>query len=259
MSVTLQEVADLAGVSMGTASQALNQRPNVALATRQRVLEAARTLGYPLKLNGNEADEPPITLVGMLVKHDINAPVEVNAFYSHVQAGVERACRRNQINLMYSAIEVDKSNRPVEWPALVNERQLDGLLLLGTLIDDALEVMQQRQNIPLVLIDSYGPASAFDMVLIDNAQGTELAMMHLLQHGHRHIGLVGYNKESPPSFQERYRAYGATLAQHGITGQYVAESHTPLTMLIVRRSNCCTNHTELLQFSAAWIWPPWVQ
>jgi DNA-binding LacI/PurR family transcriptional regulator len=225
MSVTLQEVAELAGVSMGTASQALNQRPNVALATRQRVIDAARTLGYPLKPAGNDAEEAAITLIGMLVKHDVNLPVDVNAFYSHVQAGVERACRQNQINLMYAAIEVDKSNRPVAWPALVNERQLDGLLLLGTLIDDALALMQQRQNVPMVLIDSYEPTGALDAVLIDNAQGVELAINHLVHLGHRHIGLVGYNRHSPPSFQERYRAYCAALAQHGIEQRYVAESH----------------------------------
>ncbi len=225
MSVTLQAVAELAGVSIGTASQALNQRPNVALPTRQRVLEAARTLGYPVRFNGDEPVEPTIALVGMLVKHDVNLPVAVNAFYSHVQAGVERACRHNGINLMYAAIEVDQSNRPVAWPALVNEKGLDGLLLLGTLIDDALEVMQQRQNIPTVLIDSYGPSETFDMVHIDNAQGTQVAITHLLQQGHRHIGLVGYNKASPPSFQERHRAYCETLLRHGITSCYVAESH----------------------------------
>lgn len=225
MSVTLQAVAELAGVSIGTASQALNQRPNVAPLTRQRVLEAARTLGYPVKSTGIEPLEPAIALVGMLVKHDVNLPVDVNAFYSHVQAGVERACRHNGINLMYAAIEVDQSNRPVAWPALVNEKGLDGLLLLGTLIDDALEVMQQRQNIPLVLIDSYGPADLFDMVLIDNAQGTQMAIEHLIQQGHRHIGLVGYNENSPPSFQERHKAYCQTLLAHGIKECYVAESH----------------------------------
>ncbi len=225
MSVTLQAVAELAGVSIGTASQALNQRPNVALPTRQRVLEAALTLGYPVKMNGDEQLEPAVALVGMLVKHDVNLPVDVNAFYSHVQAGVERACRQNGINLMYAAIEVDQSNRPVAWPALVNEKGLDGLLLLGTLIDDALEVMQQRQNIPMVLIDSYGPSDSFDMVLIDNAQGTEVAIAHLIQHGHRHIGMVGYNDHSPPSFQERHNAYHKTLLAHGLDQSYVAKSH----------------------------------
>ena len=131
MSVTLKAVADRAGVSIGTASQALNQRPNVAQSTRLRVLDAARALGYPLKLHNGETEDHHLGVIGMLVKHDVDYPVAVNPFYSHVQAGVERTCRQHQINLMYAAIEVDRSNRPVEWPALVYEKQVDGLLLLG--------------------------------------------------------------------------------------------------------------------------------
>lgn len=223
VSVTLQEVADLAGVSIGTASQALNQRPNVALGTRRRVFEAARSLGYPLRTNGEGEEEQAISLVGMLVKHDFDAPVEVNAFYSHVQAGVDRACRRHQINLMYATIEVDHSNRPLAWPALVHERELDGLLLVGTLIDDALDFMQALAT-PVVLIDAYAPNAHFDTVLMDNTQGTQLALEHLIAHGHRHIALVGYNPNSPPSFQERYEAYLQTLRRHQIEATYVAHS-----------------------------------
>jgi len=223
VSVTLQEVADLAGVSIGTASQALNRRPNVATATRLRVFAAARSLGYPLRMNGEHEEDQAISLVGMLVKHDFDAPVEVNAFYSHVQAGVDRACRRHQINLMYATIEVDHSNRPLAWPALVHEKGLDGLLLVGTLIDDALEFMQTLAT-PVVLIDAYAPNAQFDTVLVDNAQGTQLALEHLIAHGHRHIALVGYNPDSPPSFQERYDAYVQTLSRHQIETTYVAHS-----------------------------------
>ncbi|MBN2392644.1 MAG: LacI family DNA-binding transcriptional regulator [Anaerolineae bacterium] len=53
-SITLQDVAQLAGVSMGTASQALNSRPNVDPETRSRVADAAMSLGYPVKEPGSE-------------------------------------------------------------------------------------------------------------------------------------------------------------------------------------------------------------
>ncbi len=224
MSVTLKAVADLAGVSIGTASQALNQRPNVAQRTRSRVLDAARSLGYPLKVHNGETEEHQLAMIGMLVKHDVDYPVDVNPFYSHVQAGVERACRQHQINLMYAAIEVDRSNRPVAWPALVYEKQVDGLLLLGTLLDEAVDFIQQQRDLPIVLIDSYAPTVDFDTVLIDNAQGTRLMLEYLIAQGHRHIGLVGYNRNSPPSFQERHDEYRQTLKRHGIVQSYVAES-----------------------------------
>ena len=89
-SITLQDVAQLAGVHIGTASQALNNRPNVAQDTRMCAVDAARTPGYPIKETSNGTGENPMSIIGLLIKHDYGFPFEVNAFYSYIQAGVER-------------------------------------------------------------------------------------------------------------------------------------------------------------------------
>lgn len=224
MSATLRDVAELASVSIGTASQALNGRPSVANATRLRVLDAARTLGYPIRAENAGGHSARLSTIGMLVKHDLDYPIVVNPFYSHVQAGVERECRRQRIGLMYALIEVDRSNHPMEWPALVHERQLDGLLLVGAFIENAIDFIYEKVHIPIVLLDSYAPNTDFDTVLIDNAEGTRQALEYLIGLGHRHIGLVGYNEQSPPSFQERHAEYRQTLARHGIEQHYIAAS-----------------------------------
>ena len=108
-SVTLRDVAQLAGVSIGTASQALNNRPNVAPETRSRVVDAAMSLGYPVKESASESQRP-LEVIGLLVKHDFGLPPEVNPFYAYIQAGVERACQSLNLSLMYANIEVDPSN-----------------------------------------------------------------------------------------------------------------------------------------------------
>ena len=89
-SVTLRDVARLAGVSIGTASQALNNRRQVAPETRARVLDAARSLEYPIKEDLFAPDQ--LKVVGLLTKHDLGMPVEITPFYSHIQAGVESEC-----------------------------------------------------------------------------------------------------------------------------------------------------------------------
>ena len=81
-SVTLRDVARLADVSIGTASQALNNRPSVAPETRARVLEAAHTLGYPLKEPVVPSTGDPLKVIGLITKHDLGLPVEINPFYS---------------------------------------------------------------------------------------------------------------------------------------------------------------------------------
>jgi LacI family repressor for deo operon, udp, cdd, tsx, nupC, and nupG len=77
-SITLQDIAQLASVSMGTASQALNNRPDVAPETRSRVVDAAMSLGYPAKEPGSELQDVPLAVVGLLVKHDVGLPPKVN-------------------------------------------------------------------------------------------------------------------------------------------------------------------------------------
>lgn len=219
---TLREVAEMAGVSIGTASQALNNRPNVSPETRARVVDAAVTLGYQ-KVSHNNHVEHTVSVIGMLVKHDYGREVSVNPFYSHVERGVESECRKRNIGLMYSAIEVDHQNRPIIWPSMINEQRIDGLLFIGTFIEDTIDHIQRRTNLPIVLIDSYAKNLPFDSVLIDNVMGATSATTLLVELGHKHIGLTGSNPESPPGVFERRSTYQNTLRKAGIQFEYIED------------------------------------
>lgn len=223
-SITLQDVAKLAGVSIGTASQALNNRPNVAQDTRTRVLDAARTLGYPFKENDNGVSDNPLSVIGLLTKHDYGFPFEVNAFYSYIQAGVESECRRHNLSLMFSNIEVDPANHPIMWPSMITEQRIDGLILAGTFIENTIGLLGQRVDIPIVLVDSYAPNLPFDSIVIDNVEGATTAVDYLIQQGHTHIGLIGWAKQSPPSIGERQIGYHRTLEAHNISTRHIEES-----------------------------------
>ncbi|MCU0490366.1 MAG: LacI family transcriptional regulator [Chloroflexaceae bacterium] len=223
--VTLRQVAELADVSIGTASQALNNHPGVAPETRVRVMDAASSLGYRLRHPTPQPEErtAALSVIGMLTKHDAGLPVAVNSFYFHIQAGIEQACREQQISLMYANVEVDTSNRPLSWPAMVNNRQINGLILAGTFLDGAVDGLQQQLGVPIVLVDSYAAGSAFDSIVTDNVGGATAAVQHLLALGHRHIGLVGANPASPPSIRERREGYVRALGAVGATA-YIEES-----------------------------------
>lgn len=212
--VKLTDVARVAGVSLGTASQALNQRSTVATETRNKVLEAAIGLGYlkePKTLPSHD-----LSVIGMLTKHDVNSPVAINPFYAHIQAGVEQACRTYAMSLMVSAIEVDRSNRPVMLPVMIKEQHPEGLLFVSTFLDHTTQDAYRNLDIPIVLIDSYAPTLSYDSILTDNRQGALLAVNHLLEYGHQHIGLIGSHGTSPPSILERRAGYLEALQSHGL-------------------------------------------
>lgn len=212
-SATLRDVARLAGVSLGTASHALNNRASVLPETRERVQQAAAALGYkPKESNGKTHS---LAVIGMLTKHDFGAPVDINPFFSHVQLGVESECRARDISLMYANIEVDASNHPMVWPRMVTDGHVDGLIVVGAYIDELVDGLKRKLNKPIVLVDSYAPAYGFDGVLIDNMNGAREAALHLLANGHRHAALIGSNPHSPPDILERRFSFIETMLKHG--------------------------------------------
>jgi len=220
--VTLREVADRAGVSLGTASQALNNRPHVSAAARERVLAAAEELGYVAR---RRAEETTISTIGLLIKHDSGPLPRFNYFFSYVQAGVEVECHAHRINLMVAIVKTDTNNRPVDgWPRMVEEPGIDGFILVGLNVEPALsQLRQQIQNKPVVLVDSYAFGFPFDSVVIDNIGGAVQAVNHLVAQGHRCIGLLGTHKHSPPDIWERREGYSWALAAHQIDEVYLEE------------------------------------
>jgi DNA-binding LacI/PurR family transcriptional regulator len=237
--VKLADVARAAGVSAGTASQALNQRTMVSPETRKKVLEVAVRLGY-FKDTVKPLHAHELKVIGVLVKQDINLPREINPFFSHIQSGVEQACRDYGMSMMISTIDVESSNRPVAFPIMLKEKHPDGLISLGTFLDGTTGEIFRDLGIPVVLADSYAPGLPFDSVLIDNRQGALSALHHLIEHGHERIGLVGSNQTSPPGILERRWAYLEALKTNGLT-PYIEDSdlsrepaYTATTSLIER-------------------------
>lgn len=220
---TLRDVAKLAGVSLGTASLALNNRPNVLPETRARVVSAASTLGYVAKPPPAAVRPKELAVIGMLTK-ETGMPAEINPFFSHVQYGVESECRARNISLMFANVEVDDSNHPVVWPRMVTDQHVDGLIVVGTNIETLVGGIMRKLNKPIVLIDSYAPRYAFDSVLIDNAGGMEAAVKHLIDAGHAAIGFIGWNPASPPDVHERRDGYERGLREFGIERTYIETS-----------------------------------
>jgi LacI family transcriptional regulator len=160
----------------------------------------------------------------MLTKHDYGNPPEVSPFYSHIQAGIESECRKYNINLMFANVEVDPSNHPVVWPAMINESHIDGLIFAGTFIENTIGLLGRKLDIPIVLVDSYAPNLSFDSVWIDNIPGTAMALQYLVDLGHSNIGLIGTHMHSPPSVLERRQAFQAFLKGKGLSTSFIVDS-----------------------------------
>ncbi len=206
---TLADVAEKSNVSISTVSLVLRNKGNIPQETRQRVLDAARQVGYRVKAAPGRISDgtAPLRTIGVLAKANEGDSPLANPFYSQVISGIEEASRQRGINMLLAILPTDKNNYPLEIPRLLSEDHAEGLLLLGALVDRPLELMLDQKEAPVVLVDAYAPYREYDSVVSDNYHGMYQAVSHLISCGHREIALIGTGNSTFPSIVERREGY----------------------------------------------------
>ena len=235
--VTLNHVAQESGVSLATASLVLRNRPGISSETRTRVLETVERLGYQVKA---PAKRGQLSRIGMFVRMESSVTPQMNPFYSRVMSGIEEACRRNGISLLYATLPVDENNHPVENLPLLDNEDVDGLLMVGAFVDHTVMTVLGKRTYPIVLVDAYSDTESYDAVISDNFLASYQVVEYLLKRGHQHIGLVGTEIDAYPSLRDRRFGYLRALKEAGIANTYIANFN-------VNRSHGYEEVKQLLQ------------
>ncbi len=226
MSVTIYDVAQRAGVGIGTVSRVLNNSPHVREVTRQRVLQAIAALEYHPNPAARSLSLRKTATVGIIV------PFFTRPFFVEVLRGVDSELVQNDYNLILYSVE-NKSLKDYYLRELPMRRRVDGLLLISLWLEESDVRALARARIPTVLIDSHHPG--FRSVTVDNVAGARLAVTHLIEQGHRRIGFISGRLDDPfgfPTSRERFIGYCQTLEDHGIPfradyhqiGEFTAQS-----------------------------------
>jgi LacI family transcriptional regulator len=221
--VTMEDIARQSGVSLATVSLVLRDKPGINDETRRRVLAVAKGLGYqrrPASEAGGAARQ-----IGVVIKAAAGELPQANPFYGPVLGGIEAACRRQQINMLFGTLPVDEDNRPLDLPRMLSEDKLDGVLLLGAMVEGDVAELLERRATPTTLVDAYARGGSYDAVVTDNFSGAYQAVRHLIAQGHRHIALVGSLPGGYPSIEERRRGYVQALAESAVLERYFADTH----------------------------------
>lgn len=237
--VTVKDIAARAAVSVGTVSRVFNQHGNVTEEIRERVLRAARELGYNgragQRSSARTADVSLREIGFLFCPVNTGTIATANPFWSQILTGVEREASQSGLKLSYRSID-DLRHNPERMRAAVAEMDLNGMLLVGPFPRPAIAALQTLK-IPAVLVVHYEPAIELDTVLEDNYEGMVQLVGYLLEQGHRAIAFIG----GPPdpvhpqrnalhAIERRLEAYRATLASAGVAFNerlYVSSDLTP--------------------------------
>jgi LacI family repressor for deo operon, udp, cdd, tsx, nupC, and nupG len=208
---TIEDVAVAAGVSVATVSRALRGLPNVAWSTRERVSRVADELRY-------RADPSASRLAtGRSRSIAIAVPLLNGWYFSQVLAGAEAVCAEAGYVLVVMCVADRAGRRGLVDATTSIDRRVDGIVFvdiplhgddLGTIAQTGLRTVTIGQSTDL-----------FPSVGIDDVAVGELATEHLLELGHRRIGVIGGQAEDQINFvvpQLRQRGVERALATAGV-------------------------------------------
>lgn len=203
--MNIYDLAREAGVSIATASKALNGRKDVNEETRTRVLEVAKKLNYHPSHLARGLARRRSENIGVVALRRYHLPFLTNPFYSRVIEGMETEVTARNYNLLLSVLPAEEPGAGFTLPKMVREKNADGLVLLGEMSDTLMaEVMDRR--IPTVVVDTFHPRFEAHYVITDNRQGAKLAVEHLAGLGHRRLAFI--NSADPDySFRERLAGF----------------------------------------------------
>ena len=206
--VTIVDVARKAGVSLGTVSRVINEKATVGAALRERVLAAARALGYAPNPAAQGMRAASTRAVGVMVP-DLSNPL----FASTVAAAEEVLYRSGYTMILTNSRDRPETEREIL--TLFRRRRFDGMIVTPSREDDpAILELLSAAAMPAVLLEREC-ALPIDSVATDHHAGALQAVRHLLGLGHRRIGLVTVTRAALPG-RSRGLAYVAAHKAAGV-------------------------------------------
>ena len=226
--VTLQDVADRAGVSLTTASRVVNEGARrVGPPLAQRVNEAAAELGYTANLQARAVATGQSTMIGVVV-HDIADP-----YFSSIVAGlIEVADARRLLVCMSSTSATEAAER--EYVALMRAQRARAVILIGSRTDDAAARDALRAEIA-AFTRSGGRAVCVgqdllgvDTILPENAAGAEALAKAMVALGHRRFAVLA-GPRGLLTARDRLDGFRAGLAAWSVPLEPASVIHGPFT------------------------------
>lgn len=211
---TSADVARLAGVSRTTVSFVLNNVPNAHISeeTRRRVLEAAKALSYHPNAAARALARRQTKTIGLVLCQSPDR-VFADAFLPDVIRGVGQVARGQGFKVLLESVE--DVTQPEAYIDLVRERRIDGIVLSGPRSDDAQLPRLLAEGFPLILLGQLKGVKV-NFVDVDNINGAQKAVEHLIKLGHTRIGMITHAPLQYTASEDRLQGYKQALESHGI-------------------------------------------
>lgn len=208
-SVRIDDVARLAGVSVATVSRALSNPGRVKKETVAIVLDAVSKLGYVAHGHARALASRKSRTIGAVI------PSLENAIFANTIYALQKVLGEHGYMLVVACSEYDLAVEVERVRGLI-ERGVDGLVLTQTMHLPEIFSLLERFHLPHVFTWAYDGDGRLPAVGFDNRRATSHATRHMLELGHREIGVIATVTKDNKNAQERLGGVVDTLAAAGI-------------------------------------------
>lgn len=208
--VKLADIAEIMNVSVVTVSKALSGQKGVSEEMREKIKKLADEMGYRLPSSSRTEGKNTGYGIGVLVGDRYLDKYE-SFYWNMCQEVAQKALSKGCIATLEVLTAENEKNLVV--PTLVRENKVDGVIVVGMLGDEYLEMLH-RTEMPEVYLDFYSKKHECDSVITDNYFGMYKMTSYLFEMGHTEIAYVG-NLLATESITDRYFGYAKALMEHG--------------------------------------------
>jgi len=222
------DVAQRAGVSGATVSRAFTGANRVRPDTRERVMRAARELGYIRDRLASGMHSRRSGSVGLIV------PTIDNAIFSEMIQAFSHRLGEHERTMLIASHDYDPRREVVLVRSLL-ERRIDALALIGRDHDPVALEMLRARDVPLVTLWNAGGTAALPCIGADNRAAGRQAAEHLIRLGHRDIALLFPDTAGNDRAGDRLAGVHEAMQQAGIAATSKREHRCPYDMLAAKR------------------------
>ncbi len=202
-SITMKDVAKLAGVSVGTVSRVINQEQGIKEITLKKVQQAIDELGYIPDVYARGMKKNKTETIALIV------PSVWHPFFGEFAFHVEVELSKKGYKLLLCSISGPK--RELDYITMLQQNKVDGIIAITySPIEDYLS-----SNIPFVSIDRTYEDKAIACVSSDNQKGAELAAQVLISKGGTHFGFIGGHNKTINETKKRRLFFEKTILEAG--------------------------------------------
>ena len=208
---SLKSIADEVGVSTTLVSYVLNNKMEhrISKEVAKKIRDTAKELNYNANLIARSLKSNKTNTIGLIVA-DISNP-----FSSTLAKIIEEEADRAGYTVIYGSSDEnpDKSRRLID--TFLN-KQVDGLIIAPCSGSEEQIKDLENRDFPFVLVDRYFPEITTNYVALNNFQASYMAVNHLIDHGHKRIGIITLDMPLH-HMRERKRGYMEALEEHSRT------------------------------------------